>query len=233
MTLLFVAAEPREFSGLLRHVRQIERLHWPVDWARAADCGGRRFVLLANGAGPDRAGAATAAGLQRVRADGVVSTGFCGALDPALWPGDVFVASSVETDGGRFPARDPGAGGRRHASGGLASIRQVARTAAEKAQLRGVTGAGAVEMEAAGVAGEACRAGLPFYCIRSVTDRAGESFSIDFNALLQSDGHFDTMLLLGSIVRKPTVALPEVLRLWRRCCLATLTLGEFIADCRF
>lgn len=233
MTLLFVAAEPREFRGLLRRVRQVERLDWPVDWARAADCGGRRFVLLANGAGQARAGAATTAGLERVRVDGVVSTGFCGALDPALVPGDVFVASSVDAEGSRFPARDPGAVGQRHASGGVASVGRVARSAAEKAELRAVTGAGAVEMEAAGVAGEACRAGLPFYCIRSVTDRAGESFAIDFNALLQPDGHFDTMLLLRSIVQEPSVALPEVLRLWRRCCLATLKLGEFIADCRF
>ena len=88
-------------------------------------------------------------------------------------------------------------------------------------------------MEAAGVARAASRAGLPFFCVRSVTDRADESFVIDFDALLRGDGHFDTMLLLRVIVRKPAAALPEVLRLWRRCRVAARNLGEFIADCRF
>ena len=232
MTLLLVAAEPREFDGLLRRARGLRRLDWPVAWARSVECGGRRLLLVANGAGAERAARATEAALRRERPGAVASVGFCGALDPALEPGGVYVATSVDAGGCRFPAMDPGAI-RPHASGALASVARVARTAAEKARLRAATGAGAVEMEAAGVARAASRAGLPFFCVRSVTDRADESFVIDFDALLRGDGHFDTMLLLRVIVRKPAAALPEVLRLWRRCRVAARNLGEFIADCRF
>ena len=55
-------------------------------------------------------------------------------------------------------------------------------------------------MEAAGVAERAAALGLPFYCIKAVTDLAGETMANDFNAALRSDGHFDTMkVFTGSI----------------------------------
>ncbi len=232
MSVLLVAAEPREFRGLLRRSRRIERLDLPVYWARAAWCGGRRFLLLANGAGAVRASAAVSAALTCERPSAVVSTGFCGALDPALEPGDVFVATRVEAAGRSFPAADPGAH-RPYSSGPLVTVERVAGTAGQKTRLRAATGAGAVEMEAAGVAVAACDAGLPFFCVRSVTDRATESFALDYDAILQADGHLDTILLLSSICRKPVAALPEVIGLWRRCRAAAETLGAFIADCRF
>ncbi len=232
MTVLLVAAEPREFRGLLRRSSGISRLDWPVDWARAATCRGRRLLLVANGAGAARAAAAAACAIARERPGAVVSTGYCGALDPGLEPGDVFVATCVASGDHRFSTRDPGAGAP-HSSGLLLSLDRVARTAAEKERLRRSTGAAAVEMEAAGVAAAAADAGLPFYCVRSVTDRAVESFTLDYNQILRVDGHFDTMLLLRGIFRKPAAALPEVAGLWKRSRLASMTLGDFIADCRF
>jgi adenosylhomocysteine nucleosidase len=108
----------------------------------------------------------------------------------------------------------------------------VVQTAAEKSQLR-TPGAIAVEMEAAAVAERAQALGLPFFCIKSVTDLAGETLTIDFNAALRSDGRFDTMKILASSLRHPWVRLPELFRLRARCVRAARSLGEFIADCRF
>ena len=231
VTLLLVAAEPREFRGVLERAERATPLDWPVDWARAAGCGGRRLILVANGAGHRRAAAATAAALARERADAVVSFGFCGALDPALRVADVFVATAVNGPERRFPAGLPQSA-RAFASGALASVSRIVQTAAEKAGLRS-TGASAVEMEAAGVAEETFRSHLPFYCVRSVTDLAAESFTIDFNSVLRADGHFDTMLLLRRVARRPLAALPELVRLGGRCRIAALRLGDFVADCRF
>jgi nucleoside phosphorylase len=196
-----------------------------------AECGGIGFVMVANGAGAATAAAATAEALGRVRPDAVVSYGFCGALDPGLGAGDVFVATSVESNGKRFPAAVPAAG-RPFASGTLITAGRVVSSAAEKAALYAV-GASAVEMEAAGVAECAAHARLPFYCVRSVTDLSDESFTLDLNAALRPDGHFDTMFLLRGVFTKPAAAAPELLRLWRRCRIAALKLGEFVADCRF
>ena len=91
----------------------------------------------------------------------------------------------------------------------------------------------AVEMEAAGVAQRAQTLGLPFFCVKAVTDLAGETMANDFNAVLRSDGRFDTIGILASSLRHPWVRLPELFRLRSRSLLAARSLGEFIADCRF
>jgi len=229
--VLLVAAEAREFAGLLPLCSGVRRVDWPVHWARYGESGGRQLWMVANGAGATHAGDAVDVGYPACRPEVIVSMGFCGALDPALEIGDVFGATAVESAGRRFrvclPVSDIP-----HATGVLASIGHVAQTAAEKRALR-ASGAAAVEMEAAGVAQRAAEYGLPLFCVRSVTDRAGESFVTDFNGALRSDGHFDTIRILSSAMRKPGQAFPELMRLRKYCNVATHTLGGFIVGCRF
>lgn len=222
--LLFVAADRMEFAGLLARCRGVSRAALPVDWARKAELQGEPVLMLANGAGGQRAAAAVDA-VRNVRA--VISTGFCGALDPTLRIGDIFVASAVAAATVATPHSQ-----RRHVQGVLASIDHVAQTAAEKRSLR-AQGAAAVEMEAAGVHARAQARNVPFFCVRSVTDLADETFANDLNAALRPDGHFATMQILSSAVRQPFTRIPELVRLRRRCQLAARALGEFLADCRF
>jgi adenosylhomocysteine nucleosidase len=229
--LLLVAAEPREFDGLLPFCCCARKLAWPVYWARRCQCAGRQIWMVANGAGAVHAGAAVEAAFPACQPEAIVSMGFCGALDPALGIGDIFVATAVDAAGRRFDARLPHSDAP-HATGVLASIDHVAQTAAEKALLR-AAGASAVEMEAGGVAGFAATRGIPLFCVRSVTDTANQSFVTDFNKALLFDGHFGTIKLLTSALRNPGKALPELFRLRRFCRIATRTLGEFIAGCRF
>ena len=54
-TILLVAAERMELTGLVRRIGG-ERLAWPLDFARLARLSDRRLLLVANGAGPARAG---------------------------------------------------------------------------------------------------------------------------------------------------------------------------------
>ena len=224
--VLFVAAEAREFAGLVRRATHVERFACPVSWSRRANLNGAGILMVANGAGPQHAAAAVEAALAAADIHAIVSTGFCGALDPALSLAAVFVATSINGT----PAATPRSA-RPHHTGALISIDHVASTAEEKSSLRG-TGASAVEMEAAGVAERAKAHQLPFYCIRAVTDLAGETFGIDFNAALRPDGHFATMQILRSTIGRPSL-IPELLRLRRRCAIAAQALGEFLADCRF
>jgi adenosylhomocysteine nucleosidase len=229
--ILLIAAEPREFDGLLRFCSGVRKLAWPVDWARSAESGDRQLWLVANGAGAAHAGHAVAVASPACRPEAIVSMGFCGALDPALNIGDVFVATAVDADGRRFEVRLPQSEAR-HATGVLASIDHVAQTAAEKKLLR-EGGASAVEMEAGGVAQFALTHDIPLFCVRSVTDTASDSFITDFNKALLSDGHFATIKLLASALKNPGKAFPELFRLRKFCRIATRTLGEFIAGCRF
>ncbi|HXK01576.1 MAG TPA: hypothetical protein VMS37_04185 [Verrucomicrobiae bacterium] len=210
MAVLIVAADTMEFRGMPRR----------SDW-----------ILKANGVGAVQAAAAVDRALEEFRPAAVVSTGFCGALDPNLQVGDVVVATEVASGGVRFAALAP-RGAQDARLGVVASIDHVAQTAAEKLRLF-ASGAIAVEMEAGGVAERAAAHGLPFFCIKAVTDLASEDMANDFNSALRPDGHFATIEILSSSLRQPLTRIPELIRLRKRCARAAMSLGEFIADCRF
>jgi adenosylhomocysteine nucleosidase len=231
---VFVAAESREFCGIVRRLEDVQKLEWSVDFARSGKSNGRRWVLLANGPGPRLA--AEAVGVIRRRGielDALISTGFCGALDPDLAIGDIVAGSRVlDPDGRReFPACLPETT-RNHVTGAVISVDRVATTPAEKLKLR-TAGGVAVEMEAAGVAAWASELGVPLFCVRAVSDTAGQGFGIDFNATRDAEGRFGRGRIVREALRRPFSRVPELLRLRKSCQLAAEALGEFLADCRF
>jgi adenosylhomocysteine nucleosidase len=229
--VLLIAAEPREFGGLLPYCRRVRKTGWPVSWSVSGTCRGRRFWMVANGAGAALAARAVEVARPACDPDVIVSTGFCGALDPRLKIGAVCVPVSIQAPARRYPVCQP-ASHKPFAAGVLVSIDRVAQTADEKRQLR-AGGAYAVDMEAIGVAERAAQYDLPLFCVRSVTDTASHTFVTDFNQALRSDGHFDTISILTSAFRNPGQALPELIRLRRYSRIAARRLGAFIAGCRF
>jgi len=226
-----IAADAMEFPGILSHTAGAKPAGVAVDWSRAGRLGGYDVMLAANGMGWRLAAAAVDAAVAAFSPEAIVSTGFCGALEPELQIADVVVGTTVTAGPDKFGALKP-ASGRTHHTGVVCSIDHVAQTAAEKRELRG-TGASAVEMEAGGVAQRAASYGVPFYCVRVVTDLAAEDMSNDFNEALRPDGHFGTMKILQGALRRPLIRLPELLRLRSRCVRSAQVLGDFIADCRF
>ncbi len=229
--LLLIAAEPREFQGLMKFCRNVKRLDWPVHWARSVELHGREVLLVANGAGAGRAADAVDVARSFVKLGLICSMGYCGALVEEMPIGAIFVAERVQTCDREYVTVRPTCD-RPHYNGVLASIGHVAQTADEKSELRG-RGASAVEMEAAGVAERAQELHIPLCCIKSVTDLANESLQLDFNSALRSDGRFDTMQLIAASCRRPLSLIPELLRLGKRSRTASRTLGEFVGDCRF
>jgi len=231
--VLLVAAEGREFAGVLRHCRGGRRLGWPVEFARSAELNGQSLVMVANGPGPALAGEAVRRTFGQERVDAVVSTGWCGALDPSLNLGDILVASRVEALDQQvgYNAEIPRTE-RAYRSGCLISLDRVVHSVEEKARWR-AAGAAAVEMEAAAVASEARRLGVPFFCVRVVMDRAQEGFALDFNRVRGPDGRFSRVRVLRAVLARPGLLMPELIRLERQCRLAARALGDFIADCRF
>jgi adenosylhomocysteine nucleosidase len=228
MRIAFIAADRMEFPRFLKRATAVKPSPLPVDWAREVTLGGHECLLAVNGVGPARAAAAAKAAIETFRPDAVVSTGFCGALSPALGIADLVSANCVVGDGVNFVAKTlPGV-----LDGSIRSVTYVAATAQQKRELA-ANGAIAVEMEAAGVAAETIQQSLPFYCIRAVTDLAGETMANDFNMALRPDGHFDTMRILREALHRPSTRLPELLRLRERCNRAAGALGDFFADSRF
>ena len=210
------------------HVEGAAKPDWPLEFARLGRLHGAPIVMVANGPGPKLAGAAVDVVKEHAEVTGLVSTGFCGGLRPSLRALDIFVATEVA---GIAPALAP-ASARSFKNGRLLSIDRVASTAAEKSGL-GHSGADAVEMEAAAVAGRAREWKVPFYAVRVVTDTCEETFPLDFNAVRTSDGHFSRTKILAAALRRPATVIPELLKLNKRTKRAAQALGDFLADARF
>jgi adenosylhomocysteine nucleosidase len=230
MRLLFVASAPMEFSGLLKLAKPHAAVGTASLWMRSGRINGHDILMVANGAGRERAAAAVDSATA-FDPDAVVSTGFCGALDPELPIAAVVVGTCITEARRKYGAlavRAPGS----HTRGVVATVDHVVQTAAEKRALR-AEGASVVEMEAAGVASRAQTLGLPFYCVRAVTDTAGEDLANDFNAALREDGQFDTMRIFSNALSRPMARLPELFRLRGNCLRAAKILGEFFANCQF
>lgn len=216
---------------MLRKAERVTKLDWPLDFARLAWLKGKPIVVVANGPGPALAGRATEIVRKHQELNGLVSTGFCGALNPALKPCDIFVATEVV--GVVHALSVPRSHScERAKSGKLLSIDRVVSTAAEKADLR-QTGADAVEMEAAAVGLKAAEWNVPFYCIRVVTDTAAETFPLDFNGVRDAAGHFSRIRIMAAALRRPGSVLPELLKLNKRCKDASRALGDFLVDASF
>jgi adenosylhomocysteine nucleosidase len=210
-TWLMVAAERREFEGILERFGKSSKLEWPAVFACQTEWNGDLWLLVANGPGPRLVEQALE---KRVEVTGMISTGFCGALDPELRIGDIVIER---------PGADPT----------FHSIDRVAVTASEKADLRAKTGAAAIEMESAAVSRKAGEWEVPCYCVRSVSDIASEDLPLDFNLYRDGEGRFSRSRIALAAMARPFTAVPALLRLNRNCKLAARTLGDFFADSRF
>jgi adenosylhomocysteine nucleosidase len=111
------------------------------------------------------------------------------------------------------------------------SLDRVVRTADEKRRLH-ARGFLAVEMEAAAVAERAARWGVPFYCLRAVTDTAQQDLMIDLNAARDDQGQIRDGRVVVEALRRPW-SLPELFILWRRSHVAAESIGQLIVDSRF
>jgi adenosylhomocysteine nucleosidase len=231
MKILIAASDPREFTGLVTRSEAVFKAPSGPDWARSGRLGEYDVLLVANGVGRRRVAAAIDAAISDFRPDALVSTGFCGAVAPELGLNEIVVATEVADSRARY-ATTPLAAAANHRRGVVRTIDHIAQTAEERRFWRS-TGAIAVEMEAAAVAGRAQARSLPFYCIKAVSDLADETLAIDLNAALRPDGHFDTIKVLGLTLRHPLARVPELLRLRSRSARAAKRLGDFLADCRF
>jgi len=207
-TWLLVAAEQREFDGIIKRFRGSKPWNWPARFAAQAEFNGDRWMLIANGPGAALAeqGLSRPTGEHGIQVNGIISTGFCGALDPALRVGDI--------------VRE------------VYSIDRVAVTAAEKRDLRVRTGAAAVDMESAAIARKAQEWRVPFYAIRAVSDTAGDDMPLDFNAYRSSDGRFSRTRIALAALARPVTRVPALLRLDRNCRIAAESLGDCFAHCR-
>ena len=218
-TVLVVAAEALEFDGIRKQLGSGTAIPWPgAAFAYEVIRGSVCYWLVANGPGAPLVKQALA---EKRRVQLMISTGFCGALDPELRVGDIIVTSNLPQASLPFKR------------GTIHSASRVVVTKEEKQDLRNSTGASAVDMEAATVEQKAREWGVPFLCIRVVSDAASDDMPLDFNQFRDADGRFSRSRIVRAALRQPFTSIPALLRLHKSCRHASEKLGVFFANCRF
>ena len=218
---LFLAATSLELRGLLKRCCQIRVERVQAVWGRSAVFQNEPVLLLANGAGAERAYAAIRAARNRNPA-WVCNVGFCGALDPVLRVGDIVIGDSGSDPGNR----------RRYVTGALKCSDHVVQTVLEKRALH-EAGYIAVDMESNGALAAAHELKIPFYAVKAVSDLATEELRCDYNRALRDDGSIDVMNLSLQAMARPLTCLPDLVRFGRNAFRATECMGEFLAGCEF
>jgi adenosylhomocysteine nucleosidase len=145
----------------------------------------------------------------------LLSAGFSGALRPGQRVGDLVLATAVaDTEGNRWPATWPGESNGKAAPdlerGDLLTSPALVASPAEKRRLAAEYGAVAVDMETAVVARHCHQHGVPFGCLRAISDDLDTPLSPELVGLL-SGGQVSPFRLVVSLLRRPGLAR----ELWR------------------
>lgn len=174
-----------------------------------------RDQLIAVQSGLGRAAgflAAAELGRQQKQLSGLVSIGFCGALDTAIATGAIILPDAIITaDDERF---DTDTAWKSMVSARLAGLpfvaaramycaAEVIETRAAKQATHSHCGACAVDMESAGIAHAAMRLNIPFIAVRIVLDEVTDTLPEATRSAIHSDGNLNMRGLLRGLASRP------------------------------
>jgi adenosylhomocysteine nucleosidase len=199
--LLLIAALSGELKPLVTHRgvkgwRRVPSTKGTEVWERTHADG--RWLAVCAGMGARRAVLAFAEAEKTMQPDAVCSIGWAGALDAGIRSGEVWGASLVvdTQTGERFRPANCLEG-----SPVLVTSARVADSK-EKARLAASYGAGLIDMEAAAVARIALGKGIPFYCMKAVSDDSSADLP-DINPFIGLDGQLNILPFLLHIALRP------------------------------
>jgi adenosylhomocysteine nucleosidase len=195
-----IAAMPAELKPLVRgwrhsHSNGVDLWRWSFD--------GGEWIAACAGAGVERAARAFAEVEKCGEIDLVISTGWAGALREELLPGRAYDVSCVidARTGERFLTACIATGSDLQSDLWLVTSPKVA-DASEKQRLASTYQAALVEMEAAAIARLARTRGIPFYCIKGISDGYSDKLP-DFNRFISKGGHFQLARFIFFVLFRP------------------------------
>lgn len=211
-----IAAMPGELKPLVRGWPHSTRgtIHF---WAQRDE--EEEWIAACAGAGLDAATRAFAGIEDGGPIDLVLSIGWAGALTSECEAGQAYNIAGVldARTGERFNC-EAGAG-----PYWLATSPRVADEA-EKRRLASTYRAALVDMEAAAVARLAAMRGIPFYCIKGVSDAADVKLP-DFNRFLDANGQFQTPKFVLFALLRPWIW-PALVRMGENSRKASQSIAE-------
>jgi adenosylhomocysteine nucleosidase len=174
-----------------------------------------QLVAVQAGIGCTRAAEGARLLIQRFSPQALVSCGFAGGLMPQLVRGTVIIGTElVGTESSRTLAKAnrhlvdqflvaTEAAGLPGQRGTIVTTQHLVADARSKAQLRGKSGACAVDMETAGIVAVAGEAGLPWVAVRAILDSAEDALPAACLTTLRDDGHVAMWRLIQLMCRSP------------------------------
>jgi adenosylhomocysteine nucleosidase len=215
-----VAAMPGELKPLVRGWPHSTRGNLQF-WAQRNE--EEEWIAACAGAGQAAATRAFAAIEDGGPIDLVFSIGWAGALTEEIATGSAHNAAGViDTRTGERFRCDAGAGER------WLVTSPIVADEAEKRRLAVAYKADLVDMEAAAIARLAQMRGIPFYCIKGVSDGFLDKLP-DFNRFIRPDGQFDMAgMVLFSILRP--WHWPSLVRMGENSKKASRSIGEALLD---
>jgi adenosylhomocysteine nucleosidase len=210
--LVVIAAMAGELKPLVHGWRH-ERRNGIDLWRWRSEKG--EWVAACAGAGVDAATRAFAEAEKDGAFDLAISIGWAGALNSAYQPGQAYRVRGVidARSGERFPADSSERFPRSQNRGlghpdfsdfpglWLVTSPKVADEA-EKRRLAAAYGAGLVDMEAAAIARLAAMRGIPFYCVKGVSDGTTDQLP-DFNRFISENGEFQLARFIVFAILRP------------------------------
>jgi adenosylhomocysteine nucleosidase len=202
-----IAAMTGELKPLVRGWEH-ERRNGVNLWRRSFDEG--EWVAACAGAGQDAATRAFAEIDRNGAVDIAISTGWAGALSDGLLARGIYRVTGVidARTGERFTAEAPADSSPRSTNrdlghpGFLLVTSPKVADESEKRRLAATYKADLVDMEAAGVARLAQIRGIPFYCIKGVSDGFTDNLP-DFNRFISTTGQFQLPKFIAFVLLRP------------------------------
>jgi adenosylhomocysteine nucleosidase len=195
-----IAAMPGELKPLVQGWKPLRVGGGEGAWQGAID--GVACIAVCAGMGKEAAERAYGIAAQNAPLTALVSMGWAGATSCGMQPGSAYVLNEVvdAASGEDFATSSPPRPGNAPALK-LVTIDHVALPA-EKRRLAETYRAVLVDMEAAVVARLARSHGIAFYCLKAVSDVAGETLP-DFSRYTDHHGHLRLPALLAHVAIRP------------------------------
>jgi adenosylhomocysteine nucleosidase len=159
----------------------------------------RSLGLVAVGGGLPAGAERAAEALVAAGAQGLISFGLAGGLDPTFRPGDIIIPAMVRAGDVEYPTSDlVGA-----AAGLLLAGTTIIATKAAKQALFQATSAAAIDLESGAVAQVAQRYNLPFAVLRAICDPAERDLPPAALSALNHNGAIGLWRVFASIAANP------------------------------
>ena len=182
--------------------------------------GGSACVVAVSGIGKINAERALT-GARVHRPQLVLTSGYCGGLNPEHKRGDVIFDADAESGIADALVRLGAKPGTFHCAD------RIITTAEEKKALRQLTGMDAVEMES-GVIRALCRErGIPSATVRVISDDATQDLPMDFNKLSGADGNISYLKLAIALAKSPGLV-PKLMHFQRELDACSRRLGGIL-----